>query len=126
VFVVNTNGTGFTTLYNFKGFPHDGANPQGALIQSGNVLYGTAEVGTNESGEIFSIALGSGASPTPIPLNIQLIGSNVVLSWNDPQSAFSLYNAPSITNTFTKVPGAESPYTNASTGLEMFYRLQAN
>src|SRR2546430_1731475 len=43
VFTVNTDGTGFTTLYSFTG-GSDGANPYG-LILSGNTLYGTAEFG---------------------------------------------------------------------------------
>jgi hypothetical protein len=48
------------------------------------------------------------------------------LTWNDPQSAYSLYSAQSFTSPFTKVTGATSPYTNAITGLQMIFRLQVN
>src|SRR5438876_621900 len=48
VFVVNTNGTGFTSLYSFTAAPfgtnNDGANPR-TLILSGSTLYGTANGG---------------------------------------------------------------------------------
>jgi uncharacterized repeat protein (TIGR03803 family) len=56
VFSVNTNGTGFTTLHNFTGFPPDGANPMAGLILSGNTLYGTAFFGGNPgSGSVFAV-----------------------------------------------------------------------
>ena len=51
VFAVNTDGTGFTTLYTFTSTSgnlatnSDGANPLGGLILSGNTLYGTASYG---------------------------------------------------------------------------------
>src|ERR1035438_4428266 len=40
VFAVNTNGTGFTNLYNFTG-GSDGCEPRAGVILSGNTLYGT-------------------------------------------------------------------------------------
>jgi len=67
VFAVNTDGTGFTNLYNFAATRQDvnlgsvstnssGANPLAALMLSGNTLYGAAEHGgTNGSGTLFSI-----------------------------------------------------------------------
>ena len=49
VFRVNTNGTGFTTVYSFTplvSFQNDdGANPSGVLILSSNTLYGTTYTG---------------------------------------------------------------------------------
>jgi len=62
----------------------------------------------------------------PIPLNIKLSGGKLVLSWNDPQSAFSLYAAPSLTGVFTNLAGASSPYTNTGTGPQKIFRLQSN
>jgi uncharacterized repeat protein (TIGR03803 family) len=44
-FAINTDGTGFTNLHNFSGWPSDGASPQAGLILSGNTLYGTASSG---------------------------------------------------------------------------------
>ena len=58
VFAVNTDGTGFTTLYSFTG-GDDGAIPQNAgsgLVLSGNALYGTTENGGGPgSGTVFVI-----------------------------------------------------------------------
>ncbi len=52
VFAVNTNGTGFTNLYNFSTAYYfdnytnsDGAEPYGGLILSSNTLYGTTFYG---------------------------------------------------------------------------------
>ena len=45
VFVVHTDGTGFTNLHSFTSEPYDnydGADPSAGLILSGNTLYGTA------------------------------------------------------------------------------------
>jgi len=41
VFRINTNGTGFTNLYNFGLDPSSGINPQSRLTFSDNMLYGT-------------------------------------------------------------------------------------
>ncbi|MGC9944451.1 MAG: choice-of-anchor tandem repeat GloVer-containing protein [Verrucomicrobiota bacterium] len=58
VFAVNTDGTGFATLYNFTG-GNDGAEPAADLILSGNTLYGTTVYGGSSSnGTVFSIELG--------------------------------------------------------------------
>ena len=55
VFAVNTDGGGFTNLYNFTG-GSDGANPYAALILSGNILYGTAyHGGSSGYGTVFAI-----------------------------------------------------------------------
>lgn len=62
VFTLNTDGSGFTTLYNFSGA--DGNFPSGGLLLSSNALYGaTSGGGASGSGEIFSINTdGSGFS----------------------------------------------------------------
>ncbi len=55
VFAVNTDGTGFTTLYSFTG-GSDGGNPLAGLILSGNTLYGTAsDGGDSNSGTVFAV-----------------------------------------------------------------------
>jgi len=61
VFGLNTDGTGFTNLYNFTD-GNDGADPQGSLVSSGSLLYGTAEYGgVNNNGTVFAInTAGSG------------------------------------------------------------------
>ena len=67
VFAVNTNGTGFTTLYSFPatsgnegnygfGTNRDGAVPNAGLILSGNTLYGTAQAGGSSGwGTVFAV-----------------------------------------------------------------------
>src|SRR5208282_3109462 len=55
LFAVNTNGTGFTTLYSFTN-GSDGASPYGGLILSGNTLYGTAVHGGGSGfGTVFAV-----------------------------------------------------------------------
>ena len=125
VFAINTDGAGFTNLYSFPwdglGDAPNGAYPYAGLVLSGNTLYGTASAGgTEDAGTVFALTL----SGIPIPLNIQLIGTNVVLSWSDP--AFYLQTAPLVSGVYTNVPGATSPYTNAVTGSEIFFRLRAD
>jgi uncharacterized repeat protein (TIGR03803 family) len=63
IFRLNTDGTGFTNLYNFSTASgglyetnSDGASPQFGLILSGNTLYGTALFGGfGGSGTVFGI-----------------------------------------------------------------------
>src|SRR5208282_3863511 len=62
VFAVNTDGTGFTTLYSFTavdptyGTNSDGAYPSSGLILSDNTLYGTANLGGGfGNGTVFSV-----------------------------------------------------------------------
>jgi uncharacterized repeat protein (TIGR03803 family) len=55
VFAVNTNGTNFTTLYDFSG-GNDGGFSYAGLILSGSTLYGTADIGgTNGEGAVFAV-----------------------------------------------------------------------
>lgn len=123
VFAVNTNGTGFTTLYSFtplglSGATNvDGVNPRSALVVSRNVLYGTAFLGGNYGwGTVFSLTL------PPPTLDMQLSGGFGVLRWSDP--AFLLQAARTVNSAFTNIPDATSPYTNAFAGPQMFFRLQ--
>jgi uncharacterized repeat protein (TIGR03803 family) len=54
VFAVNTDGTGFTTLYSFSG-GSDGKWPGSGVVLSGNTLYGTTGAGGNGIGNVFAI-----------------------------------------------------------------------
>ncbi|HWC61420.1 MAG TPA: choice-of-anchor tandem repeat GloVer-containing protein [Verrucomicrobiae bacterium] len=118
VFAINTDGTDFKTLYTFG--DNDGSNPN-AVILSGNTLYGTAHyggsggTGSNPSrGTVFRLVV-------PISLYYQNFADSLVLSWNDPVNI--LQAASAVTGTYTNVPGATSPYTNAVTGPQEFFRL---
>jgi hypothetical protein len=62
-------------------------------------------------------------SLTPLLLTIQQSGTNVVVTWSNPD--FALQAAPAVTGTYTNVPGATSPFTNAITGSQQFFRLRA-
>jgi len=54
IFKVNTDGTGFTTLFSFDN--NSGTSPRGSLILSGSTLYGMTHTGgIDGSGTIFSI-----------------------------------------------------------------------
>ena len=124
VFAINTDGSGFTNLYRFTG-GSDGAEPVAGLILSGNTLYGTTSAaGPNGNGTVFALTLDSATAP--IPLHIQPHGNSVVLTWDDPASAFSLQSAPTATGVFTNITDAASPYTNFLTGKQQFFRLMAN
>lgn len=61
LFSLNTDGTGFTNLYNFTaenpstGANNDGANPSAALLLAGGALYGTTYYGGSKgAGVVFS------------------------------------------------------------------------
>lgn len=55
VFAVNTDGSGFTTLHRFTGYPNEGQEPK-ALTLSGNTLYGTTLYGgSNGRGTVFKV-----------------------------------------------------------------------
>jgi len=125
VFKVNTDGSGFATLYNFSApvtglnatTNTDGYSPQGGLVLSGGTLFGTtSSCGFFGSGTIFALTI----IPT---LELHLNGLNAVLSWNDP--VFQLQAGPTATGQFTNVIGAASPYTNTVTGSQQFFRLVA-
>ena len=56
IFSINTDGTGYQTLYSFGSVASDGRSPVAGLTVSGSTLYGTAESGGSHSdGTVFSI-----------------------------------------------------------------------
>jgi uncharacterized repeat protein (TIGR03803 family) len=91
LFAVNTDGTGFTNLYNFSATSEsdtnsDGANPYGKLIVSGNTLYGTAfNGGVAGDGTIFSINTNGTGFTTLHHFRWEINGANphaIILSGN--------------------------------------------
>jgi uncharacterized repeat protein (TIGR03803 family) len=142
VFAVNTDGSGFTTLYNFNpvvenglSIPtnYGGANPKTGLVLSGNTLFGTANGGgsyhrqsgdgggLHGGGTVFALTVNTGATVSPIPLNFQIDATNLVLTWVNP--AFSLQTASGIVGAWTTIPGAISPYNTPFTNPAQFFRL---
>jgi uncharacterized repeat protein (TIGR03803 family) len=56
VFALNIDGTGFTNLHSFQGYPHDGATPYSGLVLLGDTLYGTTRNGGGSLvGTVFAI-----------------------------------------------------------------------
>jgi uncharacterized repeat protein (TIGR03803 family) len=137
VFAVNTDGTGFTIAHIFTATsgPYstnsDGALPQGGLILSGNILYGTTPSGgPHASGTVFSITL-----PAP-QLNITTSGTNIILTWPTNYAGFSDagYTLLSTTNLASPavwatnspapvVANGQFTVTNPITGTQQFFQL---
>lgn len=61
------------------------------------------------------------ASPSAIPLNIAQSSTNVILSWTDAQ--FKLQSSSVVTGAYSTISGATSPYTNAVSGDQKYFRL---
>jgi uncharacterized repeat protein (TIGR03803 family) len=129
VFTINTDGTGFTNLYDFIAIFiinnmisfTGGSGPAAGVILSDNTLYGTTFSGGNVEGNVYAFTLPGAA---PVPLNLQVTGGSLKLSWNSP--AFSLQSAVNLGGSFSNVPGATSPYTVPATNSQQFFRLQSN
>jgi uncharacterized repeat protein (TIGR03803 family) len=119
VFQVGTNLSSISNLYSFSN-ESDGAVPEAGLTLLGNTLYGTTQADNNGggSGTVFALNV-PGLAAT---LNIALHGGQVTLSWTN--AAFSLQSAPTLTGVYTNVTNATSPYTNAVTSTQQFFRLQ--
>ena len=100
----------------------DGTN----YLAAGNLV--DFAVGYGISHSYFSDTTGINATITalkqPLPLNIQIIGSNVILSWTN--SAFLLQASSRVGGPFTNIPAATSPNTNAMTDLQRYFRLISN
>ena len=63
VFSIDTNGTGYTILYNFGSIPNDGSGPAFALTAVGSTLYGTTpNGGSNGDGTLFALEFATGAN----------------------------------------------------------------
>jgi uncharacterized repeat protein (TIGR03803 family) len=142
IFAVNTDGTGFATLYSFNPVVesrflvptnYGGANPASGVVLAGNTLFGTANgVGSynRQSGDgggiygggtVFALTLSMSSSVIPISLNFQLNAPKLALTWANP--AFLLQSAPGVVGPWTAVPGAASPYNAPVTNQLQFFRL---
>jgi uncharacterized repeat protein (TIGR03803 family) len=147
VFALNTDGTGFTVLYNFTAGSinssatytnSDGAGPYWNLNLSGNILYGTTTSGGiygkpylgaagSGDGTLFSLTL-----PRPL-LTIIRSTANVILSWptNAAGLSFTLQSTTNLVSpaVWTSVSPAsavvsgQNTVTNPISGAQQFYRL---
>ena len=133
VYAVNTDGSGFTKLYEFTttGSAHsytnsDGAYPGGILALSGHSLYGTTTTGgSSGNGTVFRITL-----PQP-QLTIVPSGTNVVLTWPTNFTTFSLESTTNMASSASWVGNSTLPtvvngtnaVTNIVSGPAQFFRL---
>jgi uncharacterized repeat protein (TIGR03803 family) len=90
VFQINIDGSGYTNLHSFAGWPNDGSLPYGSLMLDGTNLYGmTSAGGSSNWGTIFRInthgsgytilhSFGSGANDGGLPYgSLTLDGTNL-------------------------------------------------
>jgi uncharacterized repeat protein (TIGR03803 family) len=134
MFAINTDGTGFTNLYNFTltrtnssgAFTNsDGVLPTAGLILSGSTLYGTAQYGgSSDNGTVFGLNL--------VPsLGITAAGNQVLLSWPTWAPNFNLLTAtnlaePIVWATASPAPvvvNAQNIVTNPISETQQFFRL---
>jgi hypothetical protein len=66
----------------------------------------------------------SSSLPPPVYLDFQTLNNALVLSWTN--AGFNLQTAPAVTGPFTNISGATSPYTNATSGAQQFFRLKGD
>jgi uncharacterized repeat protein (TIGR03803 family) len=125
VFQISTNGS-LTTLYSFTG-GHDGAYPQGGLVQGSDGSF----YGTTSSGTVFRLTIVPDPQLTLIPS-----GPYVILTWPTDYAGFSYagYALQSTTNlgssavwsTVSPEPvviGGENVVINTISGAQKFFRL---
>jgi hypothetical protein len=129
LYVNGVAGSAHTTVAG-SGFIPNGINGDPALAASPEVLGQRSDgaffgfSGAFDDTAVYNYAL----SPQQIQnhlanstrLSIAEAGNNIVLSW----SIGTLQAAPAASGAYTNVPNATSPYTNAITGAEKFFRLQ--
>jgi hypothetical protein len=106
----------WTNRYNGPANGNDQASAL-AVDTAGNVFV----TGNSWNGTNYEFATIKYSIVQPVPLQVQRVGDQIVLSWTNP--VFGLQVAPTLSGVFTNVPGATSPYTNRSNGAGQFFRL---
>jgi len=96
----------------------------GIAVSHNGEVYVAGELFAPNGYSDWAIVKYAGISPSPIQLEVRKAGNQVALSWAD--ARFALQSAPTVTGTFTNIPGAVSPFTNSVTGAQRFFRLKAN
>lgn len=126
VFKINTDGSGFTNIYNFTG-GSDGAAPVSTLVLNGNTFYGTTAVGgiasgASGNGTLFSLTF-------PVSLGVSLSNSNYAVSWPSPSTGFILQTNGNLETTnwgnYSAVTddGTNKSITISSPTESLFFRL---
>jgi hypothetical protein len=104
--------------------PQSSVSISGYAFRQDSSLGATVLIDDLKVGLSFAAVTGNRGVIAPVPLGAAVLGGKLVLSWNDP--GFSLQTAPTVTGIFTNIPGAVSPYTNATAGPARFFRLRGN
>ena len=127
VFKISANGV-YTTLYSFSG-GSDGSNPQAALVQGrdGSFYGTTANGGLSGAGTVFRLTVPLG----PPQLAIMSAGTNVILTWKNTASGYTLQSTHSLISlvVWTAVSAApvvlngQNTVTNPIAATQQFFRL---
>ncbi len=108
----SASATDLTTAVDISSYSFRQDGPSGAI---GNLLIDNLLIGTTFS-DVVQVT-----TPSPIPLIINLAGTNVVLMWSNP--TFTLESSVNAGGPYTRILTATSPYTNAASGSASFFRL---
>jgi uncharacterized repeat protein (TIGR03803 family) len=122
VFTVNTNGGSFANLHSFSALAGstntDGANPNAAVVISGNLLYGTTSAGGKfGQGNVFSVSsvpslvagftpsVTNGVAPLTVTFtNLSINATNYVWSFGD-GNVLNTASSTNVTDTYTNLNG---------------------
>lgn len=144
LFSLNTDGSGFTVLYNFS--LSSGANPYGKLTPDGNLIYGTLSYGATESytGSLYQFdlntntftklhefAYASGASPSGSVTKIGNFLYGTAINGNYPYSGGVVYKFNITNNEYTILHGFEGDYARPAgdmvqSGDELFFMCEGS
>jgi hypothetical protein len=115
-FIVQSNGLYPMRLLYFKSQYNGG----GVELYSISRSNGT-RILLNDPNNTGSIKVYYAVSTSGPTLNIKQVGTNAVLTWS--AASYSLQSATAVTGTYSTIAGATSPYTNAISGSQRFFRL---
>lgn len=134
VFKANTDGTGFTTIYNFTtpstsgGTNSEGYVPGNPLALSGGTLYGMASRGGNSGyGTLFSITLPNQPQPH---MSLTPSGGNLIVSWPSNATGLTLQSTTNLASPIwtTNLPppsvvNGQNKVIIPMSGTQQFFRL---